>query len=60
MSPVFIWIASQARNDGTCNTSLRGGTTKQSRNKSVILVTLPPKEGNRRGTWNFDCHFSTV
>ena len=41
----LIWIASQASNDGTCNTSLRGGTTKQSRNKSVILVTLPSKGG---------------
>jgi len=40
MSVLSIWIASQTRNDGTCSTSLRGGTTKQSRNKNIILVTL--------------------
>jgi len=27
------------------NSSLVGGTMKQSRNKSLKLVTLPPKEG---------------
>ena len=40
MSLYFYLDCFVPRNDGTSSTSLRGGTTKQSRNKNVILVTL--------------------
>jgi len=55
MSLYFYLDCFVPRNDDTCSTSLRGGTTKQSRNKSVILVTLPLKGGRgdvRKGDYN--------
>ena len=45
------WIASQARNDGQHASSLRGGTTKQSRknNKNYTMINNPPARCSASG-----------